>query len=59
MDVKCALGGEEYTCDIANKIEFYVATSPTRFAVPPLLGVLYHFISARVGLPRRGGMKAV
>lgn len=39
---------------IANKIEFYVAAQPDTFrGASSALGVLYHFISVRVALPRR------
>jgi len=34
------------------KLNFMSRLGPTRFAAPSLAGVLYHFISVRVALPR-------
>lgn len=53
MDVKRAgRRGVYLRGGIANKIEFYVAASPTRFAVPPLPGECFIISSAHEWLFR-------
>ena len=49
--------GETFAMISRIKLNFTSQSNPTRFAAPSLPGVLYHFISVRVTLPRCGSTK--